>query len=99
MKNEINNLKVAVVPQEFLDRMEQEILEIKQFIRKKTEEERGGEYNESVKVPKILNVSRKTFQEWRNRKLLNFVQIGHKIYIKRSDLEDFMEAHKIYAKN
>lgn len=99
MKDDLNNLKVAVIPHEFLLKMEIEINELKTLLRKKTEEEKNDEWIESTKVPKILGVTRKTYQSWRDKRLLSFSQIGSKIYVKRADIEKFMNSHYIEAVN
>jgi hypothetical protein len=95
MSNKESNLSLAVVPQEFLTKMEQEIDELKSILREKTEDERKSEWIESVKIPKLLGISRKTWQTYRDRRMIPFSQIGAKIYVKRSDLETFMKAHYI----
>jgi ACT domain-containing protein len=93
-KNE-SNFNFAVIPSDFLQKMEQEILELKNLLREKTEQEINSQWVESVKVPKILGISRKTWQTYRDKRLIPFSQIGSKIYVKRADLEAFMQDHYI----
>lgn len=95
MEGNLNNLKFAVVPQDFLTEMKQEIDELKSILREKTEDEKNSEWIESVKIPKILGCSRKQWQLYRDRRLIAFSQIGNKIYVKRADLENFMDEHRI----
>ena len=95
MKNNENNLNLAVVPQDFLDKMEVEIIEMKAILKAKNEDEINSQWIPSVKIPKILGISLKSWQEYRNRRLLPFSQIGSKIYVKRADLEKFMNDHYI----
>lgn len=95
MIDNLNKLKFAVIPQEELEEIKSDLKELKGIFRKKAEADMNSEWIESVKIPKLLGVSRKTYQEWRNKKLLSFVQVGSKIWIKRSDLEKFMESHYI----
>jgi hypothetical protein len=90
-----NNVNLAVVPQEFLTEMRQEIDELKLLLREKTENEKNNELIESVKIPKILGISRKQWQLYRDRRLITFSQIGNKIYVRRSDLENFINEHRI----
>lgn len=98
MKNIENNLNLAVVPQDFLNNIEANINELKAILKVKSESEINSQWIPSVKIPKILGISLKSWQEYRNRRLLSFSQIGSKIYVKRSDLEKFMNDHYIEAK-
>ncbi len=39
--------------------------------------------------------SQKTWQTYRDKRLIPFSQFGRKIYVKRADLEAFLEGNKI----
>ena len=58
----------------------------------------GGYAPEYVKIPKLLGISQKTWQTYRDKRLIPFSQIGSKIFVKRADLEKFMESHYIESK-
>ena len=58
------NLQMAVVPQSFLDRLEEKIENLENILRDKSESEQNSQWIESVKIPKILGVSQKTL--WHN---------------------------------
>jgi len=90
---------MAVVPYEFLSTMEREMKEIKQLLRQKAEQEISDQWIESVKIPKLLGISRKTWQTYRDKRLIPFSQIGSKIYVKRSDIEMFMSQHYISSRS
>lgn len=92
-----NNVNLAVVPEDFLQKMEADLQELKEFMREKNEQEINAQWIESVKVPRILGISRKTWQSWRDRRLIEFSQVGSKIYVRRADLEKFMMSHRIEA--
>lgn len=47
---------------------------------------------------KILHVTTRTLQRYRDEKLISFSQIGSKILYKRSDIERFLADHKIRAR-
>jgi excisionase family DNA binding protein len=49
-------------------------------------------------VCRLLMISKRTCQSYRDRGILPFVQISRKIYFKASDLDDYMEAHYIKAR-
>jgi Helix-turn-helix domain len=93
-----NNLNLAVIPRDFLQKMEADLSELKELLRVKSENEINSQWVESVKVPQILGVSRKTWQTYRDKRLIPFSQIGNKIYVKRADLEAFMNDHSITSK-
>ena len=99
MKNNDNTLNFAVVPREFLEKVEADLQELKESIRQKTEEEIRDQWIESIKIPKILGISRKTWQSYRDKRLLPFSQIGSKIYVKRADIESFMSKHYISSRS
>jgi excisionase family DNA binding protein len=48
-------------------------------------------------VCRLLMVSKRTLQSYRDRGILPFAQISRKIYFKASDLDDYMEQHYIRA--
>ena len=88
-------MNLAVIPQDFLEKMEADINELKELLRIKNEDEINSQWIESVKVPKILGISRKTWQTYRDKRLILFSQIGAKIYVKRSDLQNFMNSYTV----
>jgi hypothetical protein len=99
MQHDLSNLKIAVVPYDFLKKVEADLTELKTLLRQKSEQEISDQWIESVKIPKMLGISRKTYQTWRDKKLLAYSQIGNKIYVNRSDLEKIMKDHYIEADN
>ena len=90
---QVENITMAVVPQSFLNEMREEIKQLKCILSNKETEEK-----ESTRIPKILFISPKTWQTYRDRRLIPFSQIGSKIYVRRSDLNAFMEKHYITAR-
>ena len=36
---------------------------------------------------KLMNISKRTAQEWRNKKIIEFSQVGNKIYYRLSDIQ------------
>jgi ACT domain-containing protein len=95
MQYKENNLNLTVVPSDFLKKVEQDLTEMKDLLRTKSDDEINSQWIESVKVPDILGISRKTWQTYRDKRLIPFSQIGSKIYVKRADIEEFMQSHYI----
>ena len=76
-----------------LENIRKEIQELKQLIESK--QPNNSEWISSEEVPNYLGVSRKTWQNYRDKKLIPFSQIGRKIWVKRSDLDAFIESGMI----
>lgn len=98
MQTNETSLQMAVVPQSFLNKMEEKMETLENILRDKSEQEINSQWIESVKIPKLLGISQKTWQTYRDKRLIPFSQIGSKIFVKRSDLEKFMESHYIESK-
>lgn len=88
-------LQMAVVPQAFLNDLKGELQEMKAILQEKSKEEINNQWIESNEARKLLGVSQKTWQTYRDERRIPFSQIGRKIYVKRADLEAYMEAHYI----
>lgn len=100
MVNESNapaSLSMAVVPQSFLNGLMDEVREVKNLLQKKLEEEVNNQWVESTQARKMLGISAKTWQTYRDERRIPFSQFGRKIYVKRADLEKFMADHYISA--
>jgi hypothetical protein len=39
----------------------------------------------------LMNISKRTAQEWRNKKVIEFSQVGNKIYYKLSDVKKLLK--------
>jgi MerR family transcriptional regulator, repressor of the yfmOP operon len=52
----------------------------------------------SEEVCRLLMISKRTLQTYRDRGILPFAQIGRKIYYKVSDIDDYLDQHYIKAK-
>lgn len=94
-RNETTPLTMAVVPQSFLNGLMDEVREVKSLLQKKSEEEVNNQWIESTQARKMLGISAKTWQTYRDERRIPFSQFGRKIYVKRADLEKFMADHYI----
>jgi|AGTN01.1.fsa_nt_gi hypothetical protein len=96
-----NNLltpQLAIVPQPFIDEVSKMIREINDFLlSNKSDKDLSDEWVDSKEARKILRVSAKTLQNYRDNRIIPFSQFGYKIYYKREDLEDFFNRHYIKA--
>jgi excisionase family DNA binding protein len=57
--------------------------------QKKPEEQ----FLDNLALAKLLNISRRTLQSWRNEGKISFSQIGSKIFYRRSDLQKLLDAN------
>ena len=57
--------------------------------------EKPEEYLTSKEVIEILHISSRTFQRYRDMRLMPFIQRGRTIFVKRSDLDAFQESYRI----
>ena len=78
-----------------LNNLIQGMEEIKSILTEKKDDDVSAMYVQAEKARLILGVSRKTWQEYRNKRDIPFIQFGRKIYVKKADLEDFMNKHYI----
>lgn len=98
--NSINQpVQLAVVPQTWLDTLLIKVQSMENLLQKKNEEEVSNQWIESAQVRKMLGISAKTWQTYRDERRIPFSQFGRKIYVKQSDLESFMQEHYINARN
>jgi len=89
---------VVMLPQAEWEGIKDLLKEVKNTLKTKSAEEINSQWLESDKVRELLGVSRKTWQTYRDNRVLPFVQFGRKIFVRRADLEAFMEKHLIMAK-
>lgn len=92
-------IQLAVVPQTWLDTLLIKVQSMENLLQKKNEEEVSNQWIESAQVRKMLGISAKTWQTYRDERRIPFSQFGRKIYVKQSDLESFMQEHYINARN
>lgn len=93
------SLSMVVIPKSVWEGLAKDVQEVKSILTKKAEDAVNSQYIESSEVKRILGVSQKTWQNYRDERRLPFVQFGRKIFVKRVDLESFMESHKICCTN
>ena len=86
---------MVVVPQSVWEGVKDDLQQIKELLIKKNSEKVENEWIESVEARQMLGVSPKTWQTYRDRRIIPFAQIGRKILVKRADLDAFMDAHYI----
>lgn len=90
-------MTMVVLPQETLD-------EIMDVVRRAADNQgaisaaKDDDWLTSEEARKILGVSPKTWQNYRDRGIIPFSQTGRKIYVLRSDLDNYLKSHRISRK-
>lgn len=94
-KKSAGMLQMAVVPEAFLSKLAEGLEEVKNLLSEKKKEELNSQWVGSSIARKMLGVSQKTWQTYRDKRIIPFSQFGRKIYVKRADLEAFLEGNRI----
>lgn len=89
---------MVMLPQTEWEGMKSDLQELKELVRAKSDEELNSQWIESTQARQLLGVSQKTWQTYRDRRIIPFTQVGRKIYVKRADLNKFMQEHYINSK-
>lgn len=84
-----------VIPEEEWRNLHDTLEQIMDLIARRNADYAKSEWIESEDARKILGVSPKTWQNYRDKRIIPFSQIGRKIYVNRADLDAFLRKHRI----
>ena len=90
---------MIVLPQEEWQSIHDKLDRLAEMIETRNVSDRNAEWLESEAARKLLGVSPKTWQNYRDQRVIPFSQIGRKIYVNRSDLDAFLRSHRICARS
>lgn len=82
-----------------LDELNANIKRLEKKLEEKDENSILEMYVDSEKARKMLGVSKRTWQLWRDGRKIPFSQYGRKIYVQMKDIEAFMKANYISTNN
>jgi hypothetical protein len=88
-------LNFTLIATEELEKLKTSLEEIKLLLKQKKEDDVLSCYIPSEKARHILGISRKTWFNLRQAKLISYIKVGKAIYIKREDLDAYMDAHYV----
>ena len=88
-------MNMALVPMEVWDAVKKDLAEVKALLTNQKKDELTNEWVPCSEAQKMLGVSGKTWQKYRDERIIPFSQIGRKIYVKRKDIIDYLEKHYI----
>ena len=89
---------MILLPQNEWEGLKQKLEELAKLVTNRNQSDMMNEWIESGEARKMLGVSQKTWQTYRDNRIIPFSQFGRKIYVKKADLEAFMQSHYITAK-
>lgn len=89
---------MVLLPQSEWEGLKQDLKELAKLVMNRNQADTMNEWIESGEARKMLGVSQKTWQTYRDNRTIPFSQFGRKIYVRKADLEAFMQAHYITAK-
>lgn len=98
-KYNVQSTTMVILPQEIWENVTATLIELKDYIKGRRQDEVNNQWIDSTEARKLLKVSPKTWQTYRDERRIPFSQFGRKIYVKKADLEAFMEQHYINARN
>lgn len=90
----MNQLKIIGIPEEELEKIKADLAEIKEQLALKDTQEWSSQWLTSEEARKMLGVSPKTWQSYRDKGVLPFSQWGRKILVKRADIEEFLNKNR-----
>ena len=84
-------MEAVILSRESLEKIERDLEEIKIHVKKITVPNES--FINNKQFTKLMGVSARTAQTWRNEGEIGFSKEGKKIYYRLSDIENFMDAH------
>ena len=75
---------LVVLPQDEWEGIKGLLNQVKDTLLAKTEEEANAQWIESSEARKMLGVSARTWQDYRDKRVIPFSQFGRKIYYRRA---------------
>lgn len=86
---------MVMIPQEEWQSLHDKLDRLAELIENRNSIDRNAEWLESEAARKLLGVSPKTWQNYRDQRVIPFSQIGRKIYVNRADLDAYLRRHRI----
>ena len=98
MEQSTNQQTLILLPESAWEKKKKKLEELAQLVSNRNQSDMMNEWIESEEARKKLGISKKTWQTYRDNRTIPFSQFGRKIYVKKSDLDAFMESHYISKK-
>ena len=92
-----NQYSVVVLPKESWENIIKTLEELKYKVERLPAQEKD-EWLDSKAVCEYLGISLRQFQKYRDERRIAFSQFGRKVYVKRSDIDNFLDKHRIKSR-
>lgn len=92
-----NQYSVVVLPKESWENIIQTLEELKDKVERLPAQEKD-EWLDSKAACEYLGISSRQFQKYRDERRIAFSQFGRKVYVKRSDIDNFLDKHRIKSR-
>ena len=96
MENNDNNNSFYILPRGKWEEIKKEIQELKEILKSKVKAEIDSEYLACEQIQDMLHITRQTWQRWRKRGKIPFIQVGRVKLVQRSDL-NALNPQKLYG--
>lgn len=91
----IKEMKMAIVPNELVTQLMTKIERLEELLETKSEKEDNSRILSPEETAKMLRVSSRTLQTYRDNGLIPFSQYDRKIWFLKQDVMDFLDSHRI----
>ena len=78
-------------PKDQFDRLMHELQELRELLAEMNKYRFAEQYLDNQELTRLLKISIRTAQQWRDNGIIPFAQLGKKIYYRLSDLEKLFE--------
>ncbi len=93
-------MNAVILTSDQFEKIEKSYKELKEIITSKAATQSLSDvYYDVQKTCFALSISKRTLQNYRDRGVLSYSQIGGKIYFKVADIEALLEKHYVKASN
>ena len=86
---------MLLIPQEEWQSLHEKLDRLTDMVEKTQRGSSTPDWLESEEARKLLGISPKTWQNYRDQRLIPFSQIGRKIYVNHADIDNFLHKHRI----
>ena len=86
---------MLLIPQEEWQSLHEKLDRLTDMVEKNQGCSPNCDWLESEEARKLLGISPKTWQNYRDQRLIPFSQIGRKIYVNHADIDNFLLRHRI----
>lgn len=80
-----------------IDALDQKVDRLLSILEKKEGDGEVNDFVTSEEARQMLGVSKSTWQTMRNNKRIPYSQVGRKIYVKRQDIIDYLNNHRVHS--